>query len=300
MNSIPFLTDGGLETTLVFHEGLDLPDFASYPLLETEDGREHLRRYFAPYLAIAERDGTGFVIDTPTWRANLDWGVRLGHDEAALRRINTDAVAFARRIGAETSAETKVNGVIGPRGDGYVVGEVMTPRQAANYHALQARAFADAGADMLSAVTMNYVEEAIGIVVAAQEAGIDPVVAFTVETDGRLPSGQPLPDAIVEVDAATGSGPASFMINCAHPSHFSAVIADGGDWLSRVTAIRANASKMSHEELDEAEELDRGDPDELAEDYRRLRELLPSLQVVGGCCGTDHGHIDAISAVLAA
>jgi S-methylmethionine-dependent homocysteine/selenocysteine methylase len=174
----------------------------------------------------------------------------------------------------------------------------MSAAEAANYHALQARAFAEAGAAMITAVTMTYVEEAIGVTRAAAEAGLPVVISFTVETDGRLPSGQPLGEAIVAVDAATGSEPVYYMVNCAHPSHFDHILSGGTDWLQRVKAIRANASRMSHEELDNAEELDRGDPAELARDYLALRRLLPDLRVVGGCCGTDHEHISAISAAF--
>ena len=199
----PFLTDGGLETTLVFHQGLDLPDFAAFPLLDSDDGRAGLIAYYTPYLDLAERLGTGFVLDTPTWRANLDWGARLGYDAVGLAAVNHRAVEFVTSLAAQRPSVTAiVNGVIGPRGDGYVVGSTMSAAEAAAYHGLQARAFAEAGAEMISAITMTYADEAIGVARAAAAVGLPAVISFTVETDGRLPSGQTLGDAIALVDDA--------------------------------------------------------------------------------------------------
>jgi S-methylmethionine-dependent homocysteine/selenocysteine methylase len=297
------LTDGGLETTLVFLDGIDLPDFAAFPLLSSEDGKVHLDRYFAPYLDVAERAGVGFVVDTVTWRANPDWGLRLGCDALALAEVNRRAVGYAARLAASRPGlTTVVNGVVGPRGDGYVVGTTMTADEAAGYHALQADAFRAAGAQLMTAVTMTYVEEAIGIVEAARQVDLPVVVSFTVETDGRLPSGQALGDAIEEVDRATDGAAAYFMVNCAHPTHFAAVLETGLErgeaWVERVQAIRANASTMSHAELDAADELDRGDVQGLARHYTELQRTLPHLRVAGGCCGTDHEHIAAIADAL--
>ena len=294
-----FLTDGGLETTLVFHHGIDLPDFAAFPLLETDAGRVALAAYYAPYIDIAADTGMGFVLDTPTWRANLDWAGRLGYDADRLEALNREAVEFVAGLQAGRSVPIVVDGVIGPRGDGYVVGATMTADDAADYHGLQARAFAAAGADMISAVTMTYVEEAVGITRAAQAVGLPVVISFTVETDGNLPSGDALGEAIMAVDEATDSGPAYFMVNCAHPTHFAVGLAGDESWAARIKGIRANASRLSHAELDAATELDRGDIGELAELYAGLGTALPDLRVVGGCCGTDHEHVAAIAAALA-
>jgi S-methylmethionine-dependent homocysteine/selenocysteine methylase len=294
-----FITDGGLETTLVFHNGIDLPDFAAFPLLDSDDGCKALAAYYEPYLDIAERYSTGILVDTPTWRANLDWGARLGYDAAKLSDVNRRAVQFVAGLAGERARLTAViNGVIGPRGDGYVVGATMSAAEAATYHGLQARAFAEAGAEMVTAVTMTYASEAIGVTKAAVAVGLPVVISFTVETDGRLPSGQALGDAITQVDAATDGAAAYFMINCAHPTHFAPSLAADAAWLSRVKAIRANASRLSHAELDVATELDRGDVAELAELYGAVRGVLPDLRVVGGCCGTDHEHVAAIADAL--
>lgn len=290
-----FLTDGRLETTLVFLEGVDLPCFAAFPLLLSENGRWQLDRYFEPYLRTARERQVGFILDTPTWRANRDWGEKLGFTPQDLADINRQAVAWAanlRKRHAETSAGAVINGVVGPRGDGYQPGRQMSAHEAEDYHSPQIEAFRKACVDLVSAITMNYAEEAIGIARAA--AGLPVVVSFTVETDGRLASGESLQSAIERTEDATGSGPAYYMINCAHPAHFEHVLADGAGWTSRIRGLRANASQKSHVELDEAVELDPGDPADLGQRYRNLRGRLKNLSVLGGCCGTDHRHIMAI------
>jgi homocysteine S-methyltransferase len=295
-SSIRFLTDGGMETSLVYDQGIDLPAFASFPLLDTEDGRAAIRRYYAPYLEIAARHQTGFIFETPTWRANPDWGAELGYDEAALKRINHEAVDFMRGlVGAANIEHSLISGAIGPRGDGYVVGASMSPEEAATYHRPQIEAFAAAGADIATAFTINYADEGVGIAQAAAAVGIPAVIGFTVETDGRLPSGEDLGAAIERVDALAPGAVAYFMINCAHPTHFEAVLAADAPWLARIAAVRANASTKSHAELDASTELDAGDPDDLGARYRALQQHLPNLVVLGGCCGTDARHVAAIA-----
>jgi S-methylmethionine-dependent homocysteine/selenocysteine methylase len=290
------LTDGGLETTLVFHEGVELPHFAAFPLLDSSAGRDVLRRYFAPFFDIAREHRAAFQLDTPTWRANRDWGERLGYDPAALDRVHRDAVTFARALAAEApDVDVRVNGVVGPRGDGYVVGERMRADEARAYHGDQVASLAAGGADMVSAITMTYPDEAIGFARAAGDAGVPAIVSFTVETDGRLPDGSTLGDAIEAVDAATDSPIEGFMVNCAHPTHFEHVLQDGGAWRERIIGLRANASRMSHDELDVTEELDAGDPQDLARRYVVLGEDLPRLTTLGGCCGTDRRHVAAIA-----
>jgi S-methylmethionine-dependent homocysteine/selenocysteine methylase len=292
----PFITDGGMETVLIFDYGLELPDFASFVLLDEPAGVQALRTYYARFLDIARERGAGIVLDTPTWRANADWGERLGYSPEALADINRRGVALLEELRRDAKGmQLVISGCIGPRGDGYQVGDAMTSEEAESYHQPQVETLAGTTADLVSALTLTYVDEAVGIVRAAEKAGIPSVVSFTLETDGRLPSGQALKDAVAEVDAETGAAAAYFMVNCAHPTHFEHVLADGG--LERVRGLRANASSKSHAELDEAEELDQGDPHELAEQYRSLRRAWPNLTVVGGCCGTDHRHVDEICAV---
>jgi len=298
-----FLTDGGIETTLIFDEGFLLPDFAAFPLLETDTGRDALRRYFASYIAIAVRDRVGIVLETPTWRANADWGAKLGYDAAALDAVNRAAVELLLELRVsheQPDTPIVISGCVGPRSDGYAPSELMAADEAQDYHGAQVETFADTEADLVTAITMTNVGEAVGIVQAARKAGIPSVISFTVETDGTLPTGPTLHGAIDAVDAATDAAPAYYMVNCAHPDHFRHVFADGGPWQRRIGGLRANASKSSHAELDEAEELDRGDPAELASDYRALRAALPALTVLGGCCGTSHLHVDEISAACTA
>ncbi len=293
-----FLTDGGIETTLVFHDGHDLPHFAAYDLLTRDGGEDALRRYFEPYVALALDRGVGIVLETPTWRANPDWAERLGHSPEQLAELNRRAVALLEEVrdAHETDATPiVVSGCVGPRGDGYVVDEPMAADEAAAYHAVQIGTFAESAADLVTAITMTYADEAVGVVHAARGVEMPVVISFTVETDGRLPSGQALGEAIDEVDERTDGAAAYFMVNCAHPSHFHDVLEPGAAWTDRLRGLRANASRSSHAELDEAEELDVGNPEELAQEYVALRERMPSLSVVGGCCGTDHRHVGAIS-----
>ncbi len=291
-----FITDGGMETTLIFDDGIDLPHFASFVLLDDAGGIDALRAYYASYLEIAAQHGVGIVLDTPTWRANPDWGDRLGYSAAALADVDRRAVALLEelRSTAEGVPHVIISGCIGPRGDGYRVDNEMTAGEAQRYHEPQVATFADTAADLVSALTLTYADEAVGVARAAQDAAIPSVISFTVETDGRLPSGQSLKEAIEEVDAQTGGSIAYFMINCAHPKHFAHVLEEDGDWRGRIRGLRANASEKSHAELDEAEELDSGDPAALARHYRELQTLLPSLTVVGGCCGTNQRHVAEI------
>lgn len=292
-----FITDGGLETVMVFLEGIELPEFAAYHLLRTPAGEDRLRSYYRPYLAIAREHGAGFLLETPTWRANRDWGAKLGDDPAALRELNRRAVDLALELREELGDEdlpVVISGQLGPRGDGYEPDHAMSAAEAADYHAEQVNQFAATAVDMVSALTMNYVAEAVGIVRAATAANIPVCISFTVETDGRLPTGESLRHAIDRVDELTDEGPAYYQINCAHPTHFESELKGEGRWLQRIRGLRSNASSMSHAELDNSEILDDGDPEEFGLQAANLRQRLPQLTVLGGCCGTDHRHIGEI------
>jgi homocysteine S-methyltransferase len=262
-----------------------LPDFAAFILLEDPTGIEVLRAYYRSYLEIAAQHGVGIVLDTPTWRANPDWGDRLGYSAAELADVDRRGVALLEELRATANGVPHViiSGCIGPRGDGYRVDTEMTGEEAQRYHEAQVATFADTAADLVSALTLTYAGEAVGIARAAQNSGIPSVISVTVETDGRLPGGQSLREAIEEVDDQTQGAVAYFMINCAHPTHFAHVLEGDGDWRGRIRGLRANASEKSQAELDEAEELDSGNPAALARQYRELQTRLPSLTVVGGC-----------------
>jgi homocysteine S-methyltransferase len=279
------VTDGGLETTHIYHHHRDLPAFAAFVLLEDEAGLATLSSYHQRYIDIARQQQCGFILETPTWRASGDWGAQLGYDAEALVRINRRAVALMLAIREQNSdiEPMLVSGNIGPRGDGYIADRQMSAREAEQFHGEQIATFASTEVDLVTAVTMNYVEEAIGGVSAARARGLPVVIAFTVETDGRLPSGQPLGEAIEQTDASTDGYCAWYMINCAHPTHFEGALPGGASWLQRIGGLRANASSRSHAELDAATELDAGDPADLARRYRELQPSLPGLSVVGGC-----------------
>ncbi len=295
-----FVTDGGMETDLIFHHGVELPAFAAFPLLETSPGRAMLQRYYDDYAAIATAAGAGLMLESPTWRANPDWGMRLGYSVPELTRINTAAIVFLTALRARyhnaryhnAIDEVVINGMIGPRGDGYSAAHCLTAQHAADYHRPQLEAFATAGADMATAYTLTDTGEAIGIVRAARSVGMPIAISFTVETDGRLPNGATIAQAIATVDAA--AAPDYYLINCAHPGHVCSGLDEPGPWRERILGTRANASLKSHAELDDADDLDEGDIDALATAQAELTRQLPGLTIIGGCCGTDHRHVAAL------
>jgi len=299
LGSRPFITDGGLETTLIYRRGIELPDFASFQLLRDDAGEAVIDQYFRSFADLARKHQTGLILESATWRASQDWGDRLGFSSDAMAKVNRRAIEMLGPIRDEyetPSLPVVISGCLGPRGDGYVAGARMSTEEAERYHMPQVRSLAGAGADMLCAMTLNYVEEAIGVTRAAGRLDIPIAIAFTVETDARLPTGQTLRSAIEQVEQSTRHAPVYYMINCAHPTHFAPALADGGAWRDRIRSIRANASTRSHAELNDSTELDIGDPQALAMDYERLLRAHPQINVLGGCCGTDERHIDCIAA----
>jgi homocysteine S-methyltransferase len=295
-----YLTDGGIETTLIFLEGLELPDFASFPLLMTPEGEVALYKYFRSYAGIARRFGIGLILESATWRSSAEWGTRLDYTPEKLAEVNYRAIHLLEQVRNEYETEQTpivISGCLGPRRDGYVPANTMSQTEAESYHRDQVEIFADSAADMVSALTMNYMEEAVGIARAAQSANMPVTISFTVETDGNLPTGQTLKAAIEQVDEATSGYPCYYMINCAHPAHFEHVLATDELWMDRIRGLRANASRKSHAELNESTELDAGDPVELGTQYAGLKKQLPRLNVMGGCCGTDHRHVEQIAEI---
>ena len=295
-----FLTDAGLETDLIFNHGVELREFAAHTALPEPAARAQMARYFREFLDLARRCGAGFVLDCVTWRAQIRFAEALGATEQELRTANREAVRFAADLREEfehTGRPIVLNGAIGPCGDAYNPESLVSVREAEDYHALQMSWLAETELDMVTALTFTQAAEAIGAVNAARRVGLPVAVSFTVETDGRLPTGQPIGDAIAEVDAATGGEVAYFMINCAHPDHFMHALEDE-NWLRRLQGLRCNASRCSHAELDEAEELDAGDPEDLGRLYREMVTRMPWVNVLGGCCGSDLRHVTAITEAL--
>lgn len=289
----PYVTDGGLETDLIFHRGIDLPHFAAYPLLRSEQGRATLEAYFGDYAAIAARMGAGLLLETATWRANPDWGAKLGDGRRALYDVNLLAVRHMQQL-RESYVDVHavlISGAIGPRADAYADMPAVDPDDARTYHEAQVDAFAEGGVDLVTAFTLSDPGEAIGIARAAYFHGLPAVIGFTVETDGCLRGGMALREAIERVDDETDT--VHFMVNCAHPQHVLRAL-DDGSWLERIAAVRYNASTKSHAELDASPTLDAGDIDELRSGHERVRALLPALSVIGGCCGTDSRHVAAL------
>ncbi|MEL6912996.1 MAG: homocysteine S-methyltransferase family protein [Pseudomonadota bacterium] len=292
------LAHAGIETDLIFNKGVDLPGFASFPLMETAEGRALLETSMAELLDVGARTGTGVILESPTWMANRDRAAGIGYAPADVLRLNCDAltVMAALRAGAPRMSGGPIilSGNIGPRDDAYAPGDQMSAETAEAYHAEQISALAQTEVDVISAYTLAYPAEAIGIVRAARAVGLPVVISFTVETDGTLPTGQPLGAAIAEVDVATADQAAYFMINCAHLDHFGDTL-EPGPWVDRLRGLIVNASRCSHAELDAAEHLDDGDPAELGQQMAALRRRFPHLTVVGGCCGTDMRHMTEIA-----
>lgn len=297
LSSDIFMTSGGTLTTFIFKYNIDIPHLATFPLLYNDKGYEAILKYNATYVALARKYEVGIILENDSWRANPDWGRKLGYSPKQLAEANHKSIKLLWEIRDKYETPKTpivISACIGPREDAYKTAHFMSAKEAEEYHFPQINNLSESSADMISALTINYAEEAIGIVNAAKSANIPVVISFTLETDGKLPSGQSLKEAIEKVDAETNSGPIYYMINCVHPIHFKDVLIPTEKWTQRVRGIRANASKKSHAELNECETLDEGDPKELGYEYGRLVERLTSLVVVGGCCGTDHNHVEEI------
>jgi S-methylmethionine-dependent homocysteine/selenocysteine methylase len=296
-----FLTDGGLETDLIFHEGFDLPLFAAFPLLDSERGVDALRRYYLRFAQVAKDAGAGFILEAATWRASRDWASQLGYTTASLADVNRRAIDLLCELREEIGEDpgpVVISASIGPQGDAYNPDQLLTPSQAESYHREQIEVLAATEADLVTAMTLTYAAEAIGIVRAAQAAGVPSVISFTVETNGVLPDGSSLAAAIAAVDGATESGPAYYGVNCAHPTHFESVLRADEVSMQRVRMLRGNASRMSHEELDNAADLDEGNPEQFGKEYAELRGSVPQINVFGGCCGTDVRHVQAVARLI--
>lgn len=295
-----FLTDAGVETDLIFNHGIEIREFAAFTLLLTAHGRAALTRYFEGFLDLANRTNTGFILDSATWKAHAHWSKSLGLDTAELRATNEDSIRFIDELRARYASNAKpivLSAVVGPRGDAYRPEARISTAEAEDYFSEQLGWLAATAADMISAMTFNQAGEAAGLARAARTLGMPVMISFTVETNGALPTGQSLADAITLVDDETNHYPAYYMINCAHPDHFASTIPEA-PWTKRIRGIRANASRRSHAELDAAPELDAGNPQELAAQYRKLSQRMPWMNVFGGCCGTDLRHVTEIARAL--
>lgn len=292
----PFLSDGGLETWLIYTRNCQLTLFAAFPLLATPKGANHLQEYYNEYLEVAQELRMGLVLSTPTWRASTRWGEEMGFSQVEVDQFNVDAVKMLKCVKdiSKDGPTVVVDGQIGPMEDGYKPEVKHSVQACKEYHIRQVAVLKDAGVDLVTAATLTNWEEATGITLAAKECKTPLAVGFTVELDGRLPSGDSLEDAVEKVDKMTGAYPSYYMVNCGHPDHIRKAMEKGGKWRERVMAFRVNASRKSHEELDRMETLDEGDVEELGRLTAELGKLMPRMVLMGGCCGTRAEHVRSI------
>jgi S-methylmethionine-dependent homocysteine/selenocysteine methylase len=295
-----FLTDGGIETDLIFNHGIEIREFAAHTLLPDPVGREAMARYFNGYLQLAKACDAGFILDSQTWKAHMHWADDLGATEPELKAANRDSIEFIAGIRDAFSDNTGpivLNGIVGPTSDAYAPEHPVSANEAEQYHARQLGWLAETEVDMVAGVTFPNADEAIGLVRAARSFDLPVAISFTVETNGCLPTGLPLGEAIRKVDNETAGGAAYFQVNCAHPDHFFHVF-DGADWTRRIRGLRCNASRLSHAELDCCEVLDYGNPEELGRQYQDILLTMPWLNIFGGCCGSDLRHVTRIASAV--
>ena len=288
----PFMVYAGTGTDLIFNRGIDLPGFASFPLLEDPETRAVLAGQMQSLMDLSGDMNLGCILDAPTWMANLDRAAHLDYSAERLVEVNRDGVALMEEVRQASGRDNVlVSACIGPRFDPYADIPPMSPEHARTYHDAQMRALKDTSVDLVTAYTFNRVNEAVGCVQAAQDHDLPIIMSFVVETDGCLADGTSLDDAMSEVDRQTDQGPVFYMVNCAHPNHFSGVLHGQG----RLKGVVVNASKCSHAELDEADELDEGDAEELGADVAEIVRRNPDITIFGGCCGTDMRHLRSMA-----
>ena len=275
---------GGFETWMQYVDGFTLRHFCGFELLNDARGITCLRDYQRKIIEAAVANGFGVINEGLHYRASRDWGELIGFSKEALEDINIRGIEFYRELGREyDSPDTPmlVGGVIGPRGDAYNVGRTPDAAEAEDYHSEQI-------------LTFSSVQEAIGLVRAAKAAGMPVIVSFIAANGGRLQGGETLQQAITLVDAATGSGPDYYMINCTHPTEFEQGLTPG-DWTTRLGGFMPNAVAMETLDLCKLGHLEDGDPAELGHQMADLARRFPHINVWGGCCGTDGRHIGQIT-----
>lgn len=291
-----FLVYAGTGTDLIFNHGVELPGFASFPLLEEPGTRVILAGQMQALVDLAREMNVGCILDAPTWMANADRAAPLGYDAERLAEVNKDAVSLMEDVRqASARDDVLVSACIGPRYDPYADIPPVPVEDARQYHAAQMQSLKDTSVDLVTAYTFNRPSEAAGCILAARDADLPIIMSLVVETDGCLADGTKLVDGIDQIDAATDSAALFFMVNCAHPTHFAGAIGNH----PRLRGLVANASSCSHAELDEADELDEGDPIELGKQIAAIAQQNPSIQVFGGCCGTDMRHLKSMVSELA-
>lgn len=291
-----FLVYAGTGTDLIFNHGVDLPGFASFPLLEKPETRAILASQMQALVDLAGEMSMGCILDAPTWTANADRAAPLGYDPARLVDVNCDAVALMEEVrqGAVRD-DVLVSACIGPRFDPYADIPSMSAEEARQYHSIQLAVLKDTTVDLVTAYTFNRPSEAVGCLMAARDVGLPMIMSLVVETDGCLADGTGLCEAIDRIDAETEGAALFFMVNCAHPTHFASAIGAH----PRLKGVVANASSCSHAELDEADTLDAGNPPQLGREIADILRQNPAIRVFGGCCGTDMRHMSCMAREVA-
>lgn len=288
------ITDGGLETTLIYKYNIELPYFSCINLLKTDSGRNIIYNCLLNYVNISEKYNVNIIIETPTWRCSKKWSKLLNCENSDIEKINREAVNIVKSI-KKNNKKIIISGNIGPIDDGYVISNKLTIEELKEYHSEQIYILANENVDIISAFTINYVEEAIGITLVCKDINIPLVISFTLNIDGKLPSGMTLEDSIKYIDKYTNYYPMYYMINCAHPKHFISLFKDNNsDWIKRIKGIRSNASDKSHEELNNSKKLDIGNIVELSNYCKNIRKENKHINIFGGCCGTDENHVEEI------
>lgn len=294
------LGDSGLETTLIYDEGWELPCFATFPFMKSERGRQRLKQYWMDHIDFAENSKcSSFLLGGIGWRCNRDWGTKLGYSQSALDEFIRLSVSDQIALRAEKETDRikiLLVGNMGGRGDGYKPESLMTSEEARDYHRHQISTYKALEIDVLLFNTVSYIDEALGVAEAAKCLDMPILLSFTLEMDGCLPSGQTLADAIRSIDTATNSYPIGYLINCVHPGqaldHLLCYRSEA--WTCRLLGVKGNASRKSHAELNDSLTLDRGDVEDFGECYRQLREVYPGMNIFGGCCGTDLDHLRSL------
>lgn len=303
-NTRLYLAEGGQETEIMYRHGHALPHFAMFTLLEKPQAVADMQDMYRRYLDTAASHGFAALIGGLDYRASPDWGDLLGYSREGLADLQLAAIEFLREVAQPYSdqlPDIRIAGCVGPRGDAYSLNQSITAEEAEDYHSVQIATLKQAKVDLVSAMTLNSVAEAVGIARAASTAGLPVCIGFTLDSRSRLQSGPTLREAIEAVDREAGdSKPDFFGINCSHPAEFEPAL-EPGDWIQRIRSLRPNAALMDKIELCQLGHLEEGDPRELGELMGDLARRYPHIDIWGGCCGTWDKHLDAIAGnVLAA
>jgi homocysteine S-methyltransferase len=292
-----FLTEGGIETELMYKWRFELPHVAVFPLLDNPDAVAVMRGIYRRSLDVAAAHGMSAMLTGLDYRASPDWGGLPGYSQEALVEANHQAIDFLRELAREYNDDLPrvlVGGIIGPRGDAYELNRTITADAAEDYHATQLTTLKQADVDFAAAMTFNNIPEAIGVARAATTIGVPLVISLTVDSTSRLKSGPTVAEAVETIDAETDGAPACYMLNCSHPVEFEPGLTDG-DWIRRLRGFRPNASKMEKIALCQIGHLEEGDPVELGRLMGDLARRYPHMDIWGGCCGTGTVHLGEIA-----